>query len=68
MKKVFKNIISATLVVGLLSVCGAITSSCSSSKKAGNMYKVETKKSSKVNRNYKVKGNKKKHSATYRSY
>ena len=68
MRKVFKNIVSATLMVGLLLVCGATASSCSSSKKAGNMYKTEIKKSSKVNRNYKVRGNKKNHSATYRSY
>ena len=67
-RKVFKNIVSATLMVGLLLVCGATASSCSSSKKAGNMYKVEMKKSSKVNKNYRVRGNKKNHSATYRSY
>ena len=67
-RKVLKNIVSATLMVGLLLVCGATASSCSSSKKAGNMYKVEKKKSSMINRNFKVKGNKKNYYSTYRSY
>jgi hypothetical protein len=67
-KKVFKNIVSATLMVGLLLVCGATVSSCSSSKKAGTMYKVESKKSTMINKNFKVKGNNKNHRSTYRSY
>ena len=66
--KVFKNIVSTTLMVGLLLVCGATVSSCSSSKKAGTMYKVESKKSTMINKNFKVKGNNKNHRSTYRSY
>ena len=55
-------------MVGLLLVCGATVSSCSSSKKAGTMYKVESKKSTMINKNFKVKGNNKNHRSTYRSY
>ena len=60
MKRFIRNIVSATLVLGLVAVGAATTTACSSSKsstaKEGKMYKPKKSKSTVVNRNYKLKG------------
>ncbi|MBR4300828.1 MAG: hypothetical protein IKT84_02785 [Bacteroidales bacterium] len=65
-KRISKNVVYATLIIGLMSICSVTTTSCSSSK--GSMYKTDSKSSSMVHKTYRVKGNKKKNSSTYRSY
>ena len=65
-KRISKNVVYATLIMGLMSICSTATISCSSTK--GSMYKTDSKSSSMVHKTYKVKGNKKKNSSTYRSY
>ena len=67
MKKCAKVLLSLTLVVGLMAVCGGFTS-CGSSKEA-TMYPNKKYKSSKVVKsNISVRGTNKKNGSTYRSY
>ncbi|MBR5784376.1 MAG: hypothetical protein IKY43_04325 [Bacteroidales bacterium] len=66
MKRFIRNIVSATLVLGLVAVGATTTTACSSSKstaKEGKMYKAQKSKSTVVNRNYKLKG--KRNKASY---
>ncbi|MBQ9638320.1 MAG: hypothetical protein IJV22_02020 [Bacteroidales bacterium] len=64
MKKAFRILTSLVIVVGLMGVCG-VCSSCKSSK---TMYTPKSKSGKVINRNYKVKGNNQRNSATYRTY
>lgn len=65
MKKVVRILMIAVLLVSLVGLCGTITSCKSSSE---TMYSSKKKNSKKINRNYKVRGDNKKNSSTYRSY
>lgn len=65
MKKALRILLAIVLMVGLAGVCGSVTSCKSSSE---SMYNSKKKTSKTINRNYKVRGNNKRNSSTYRSY
>ena len=64
MKRAIKALTSLALVAGLLCVCG-VSSSCKSSD---TMYAPKKQNGKVIKRNYKVKGNNQRNSATYRTY
>lgn len=65
MKKALRIMMALIMVLGLVGVCGTTTSCKSSSK---TMYTSKKKNSKHINRNYRVRGDNKHNSSTYRSY
>ena len=65
MKKALRILMAMIMVVGLMGVCGTV-SSCKSSSET--MYSSKKKTAKKINRNYKVRGNNQRNSSTYHSY
>ena len=51
--------------MGMVGVCGSVTSCKSSSE---TMYTTKKKNSKKINRNYRVRGNNQRNSSTYHTY
>ena len=65
MKKVVRIFLVLVMVMGMVGVCGSVTSCKSSSE---TMYTTKKKNSKKINRNYRVRGNNQRNSSTYHTY
>lgn len=65
MKKVVRLFLVLFMVMGMVGVCGSVTSCKSSSE---TMYTTKKKNSKKINRNYRVRGNNQRNSSTYHTY